>query len=212
MKKNIIAICLLLITSHTMAQFTHQYQTTNPAADDDTYGFNRQSLFAGGTIGLGASNLSFNIGATPEIGFTIKQWLDVGGLININYYSESADPTYTYNYDTRTHSFNYGIGGFARAYPLPFLFLQVEPQLNFLTTNYLDYSTTPNNSYTIQATAPSLLLGGGYSQRIAGRSNFYFAIMFDALDNKYSPYRDPYTNVILPVFQAGFDFNLHPKQ
>jgi len=201
-----------MITAHTMAQFNGQYASHDSSDGDDTYGFNRKSLFAGGTIGIGASNYSFNAGATPEIGFTVRSWLDVGGLVNINYYSERPDPTYTYNYNTRTRSFNYGIGGFLRAYPLPFLFLQVEPQLNFLTTSYADYSTTPTNNYSVQATAPSLLLGGGYCQRITGRSNFYFAVMFDALDSKYSPYRDPYTNTILPVFQAGFDFNLHPSQ
>lgn len=211
MKKSITAICLLLFTSHAIAQFNEQYQSGKPGnSDAGGFGFNKQSFFAGGTIGFGATNISFSAGATPEVGFTVKPWLDVGGLVNINYYSERADPTYTYNADIRTHSFNYGIGGFARAYPLPFLFFQAEPQLNFLTTSYVDYSTGVPTSFSVQATAPSLLLGVGYAQRIAGRSNFYLAIMFDVLDNPYSPYVDAYSHQVIPVFQAGFDFNLHP--
>jgi hypothetical protein len=209
MKKITIAICLSFITSYTMAQFTRPDQNDN--ADVDTYGFNRQSLFVGGTIGVGASNYSFNAGATPEIGYTVKKWLDLGALVNINYYSERPDPTNFYNYNTRTRSFNYGVGAFARAYPINFLFVQVEPEVNFLSTNYKDYNTAPPSNYSIQATAPSLLVGAGYCQRIAGQSNFYIAVMFDALDSKYSPYRDAYTNTILPVFKAGFDIYLHPR-
>jgi hypothetical protein len=206
MKKIVTAICILLITSHAMAQFARQDDTTDP----DNFGFNKRSLFAGGTLGVGASNYSFNAGATPEIGYTIKQWLDVGALVNINYYSERNDPTDFYNYNTRTRSFNYGAGLFARAFPVHFLFIQVQPELNFLNANYKDYNTSPPGNYSIQESAPSLLVGGGYCERIAGQSNFYIGVMFDALNSKYSPYRDAYTNTILPVFKAGFDFYFHP--
>jgi hypothetical protein len=214
MKKSLIVICLLVITSHTMAQFNQQYQSSkNDTKDASTFGFNRQSLFAGGTLGLGATNISFSAGATPEIGFTVREWLDVGGLINLNYYSERADPNYYYNQNERTRSFNYGIGAFARIFPVSFFFLQVEPQLNFITTTYTDYNAggVPPTKYTFQATAPSLLLGGGYSQRIAGQSTFYLAVMFDALSDPNSPYRDNFNNTPVPVFQAGFDINLHPS-
>jgi hypothetical protein len=206
MKKILIAICFLIIASHSMAQFTRQDDTVDP----DNFGFNKRSLFVGGTLGVGASNYSFNAGATPEIGYTVKEWLDVGALVNINYYSERNDPTNFYNYNTRTRSLNYGVGAFVRAYPLHFLFLQVEPELNFLSANYKTYNTTPPTNYSLSENAPSLLIGAGYCERIAGQSNFYIAVMFDALNSKYSPYRDAYTNTILPVFKAGFDFYLHP--
>ncbi len=92
MKKIIIASCLLIIASQTMAQFNHSFHSIKNDDDNGNYGFNKQSLFAGGTVGLGADGYSFNAGATPEIGFTVQKWLDVGALVNLNYYSQRADP------------------------------------------------------------------------------------------------------------------------
>jgi hypothetical protein len=206
MKKILSAICFLIIASHAMAQFTRQDDNIDP----DNFGFNKRSLFVGGTLGVGASNNSFTAGATPEIGFTVKEWLDIGALININYYAQSADPNFYYNYNTRTRTLAYGVGAFARIYPINFLFVQVQPEINFTNTNYKDFSVSPAQKYSYQTQAASLLTGIGYSQRIAGESNFYIAVLIDVLNNPNSPYRDAYTNTIQPIFKAGFDFYLHP--
>jgi hypothetical protein len=191
-----------------MAQFDNHYHTDDNN-DEDNFGFNKRSLFIGGTLGLGVVNSSFTAGATPEIGFTAKKWLDVGALVNINYYSQPADPNYYYNNNTRTRSFNYGIGAFGRIYPCHFLFVTAQPELNFVSTNY-KYFGSPVSTASFQTQAVSLLLGAGYCERIAGRSNFYIAIMFDALSDPNSPYRDAYTNAIVPIYKAGFDIYLHP--
>ncbi|HTC00077.1 MAG TPA: hypothetical protein VK705_05295 [Ferruginibacter sp.] len=214
MKKIIIATYLLIVTSHAIAQLNNHYHSNlDNNIDPDNFGFNKQSLFIGGTLSFGGSNYDFNAGISPEIGFTVKQWLDVGALLNINYFSERPDPTLFYNDNTRTRSFNYGAGAFARLYPIHFLFVQVEPELNFVNTNY-KYFGSPVSTYSNNTQAPSLLLGAGYCQRIAGRSNFYIAVMFDAFNNPNSPYRDVYanTNVAVPIFKAGFDIYLHPKE
>ncbi len=189
-----------------MAQFTRQDDTVDP----DNFGFNKRSLFIGGAVNLGFSGNTFVAGANPEIGFTVKEWLDVGALLNINYYAQSADPNLYYNYNTRTRSFAYGVGAFTRIYPVNFLFLQVQPEFNFTNINYKDFSAIPAQKYSYQTQAPSLLVGAGYCQRIAGESNFYIAVLIDALDNPNSPYRDAYTNTILPQYRAGFDIYLHP--
>ena len=211
MKKIIIVTCLLIIASHTIAQFNNHYHSNQDNnIDPGNFGFNKQSLFIGGSFDLGASNYDFSAGISPEIGFTVKQWLDVGALLNINYYSESPDPNYIYNGNTRTRSFNYGAGAFARAYPLSFLYVQAQPELNFVSSNY-KYFGSPEATYYTQTQAVSLLLGIGYCQRIAGQSNFHIAIMFDALSDPNSPYRDAYNNTAQPFLKAGFDIYLHPK-
>jgi hypothetical protein len=69
---------------------------------------------------------------------------------------------------------------------------------------------TSGETASITTHAASFLAGIGYSQRIVGRTNFYIAVMFDLLDNPYSPYRD-YTGAALPVVKAGFDIYLHPR-
>jgi len=209
MKKIAIA-CLLFIATHEgMAQ--HRPPQVNTYSDEDAdegKGFKKDHIFIGGTINLGFSSYVFNVGGAPEIGYSFNRWLDAGVLVNINYTSERADPNY--NYNIRTRVFNYGTGAFARFYPLPFLFVQAEPEYNW--TKYTQRDMTAGAdlpSYNLQAA--SLLLGIGYGQRFVGHSSFYIAIMFDALSNPGSPYRD-LNNVAVPVIKAGFDFYLHPKR
>jgi hypothetical protein len=173
-------------------------------------GFRKENLFIGGSLSLGFSNYTFNIGGSPEIGYSLNKWLDAGILVNLNYSSERADPNGIYNDDTRYRTFNYGAGVFGRFYPLPFLFITAQPEFNFIDYNET-YMGAGGGSASASTSAASLLLGIGYGQRIVGRGSFYIAIMFDALDNQYSPYRD-YNGAAIPVLRAGFDFYLHPTK
>jgi len=214
MKRIAIACLLFAIAGGAMAQ--HRPPHLNTYSDEDVdngKGFKRDHLFIGGTINLGFSGYDFNIGGAPEVGYSFNRWVDAGVLINLNYASQRADPNFIYNANTRQRSFNYGAGLFGRFYPLPFLFVQVEPEYNII-----NYSITPFNggsaekTTTFQTQAPSLLLGIGYGRRFIGHSSFYIALMFDALSDINSPYRDPYSNAALPVIKAGFDIYLHPAK
>lgn len=176
-----------------------------------TYGFTKENMFVGGNLALGYNGWDFNAGISPEVGWTLAKWFDAGVLVNLNYSSERADPELFYNLDTRYRSFNYGIGAFGRIYPVDFLFFQIEPEYNWISSTYTYYQYSPTASQTFTTGAPSLLLGIGYSQRIIGRSNFYIAILFDVAQNRNSPYVDPYSGSALPVVKAGFDIYLHPR-
>jgi hypothetical protein len=210
MKKIAIA-CLLFVASHeVMAQ--HRPPRVNTYSDEDPdaeKGFKKSHIFIGGSLNVGFSGYDFSVGGAPEIGYSFNKWFDAGVLVNVNYTSERADPYY--NGNIRTRVFNYGTGAFARFYPLPFLFVIAEPEYNWTTYNYKNMTTGENLASTTQQ-ASSLLLGIGYGQRFVGHSNFYIAIMFDALSNPGSPYRDPYNYAALPVIKAGFDFYLHSKR
>jgi hypothetical protein len=200
----------MIVSLHGIAQ--HRPPGVRTYSDEDTdekKGFKKSHIFIGGSLNLGFSGNVFNIGAAPEVGYSFNRWVDVGALINFNYTSERADPTGYYNPDVRTRIYNYGVGAFARFYPLPFLFLIAEPEYNWTTVNETYYSPSETSNYNQQAA--SLLLGVGYGQRFIGQSGFYIAIMFDALSNPGSPYRD-YNNAAIPVLKAGFDFYLHPKR
>jgi hypothetical protein len=211
MKRIVIACCcLLMISIRGMAQ--HRPPEINTYSDEDPdwgKGFRKDHIFIGGSLNLGFSGYVFNVGGAPEIGYSINKWLDAGVIININYTSERADSYY--NGDVRTRIYNYGTGAFARFYPLPFLFLQAEPEYNWTkyTQRYMGPGSYDLPSYNQQAA--SFLLGIGYGQRFVGHSSYYIAIMFDALSNYGSPYRDLH-GVALPVLKAGFDFYLHPKK
>lgn len=209
-KKIVSGLCLLMVG---LQGFSQQHMNGRPYTYSDetpSNGFNKENLFVGGSLAVGFGSYDFNIGATPEIGYSLNKWLDAGVLVNINYNSIRADPSGFYNDDTRYRSFNYGVGAFARIYPVPFIFLAVQPEYN-----WIDYNTKEmfpgGSSYSLNTNATSLLLGIGYSQRIIGQTSFYMSLMFDAINSTYSPYRD-YNGAALPIIRAGIDVYLHKRR
>jgi hypothetical protein len=119
-KKVSISICLLTIGVLSFAQ-EHVPNRVNTYSDEaPTYGFTKENIFVGGSLALGYNGWDFNAGISPEVGWTLARWLDAGLLVNFNYSSERADPEGIINYDTRYRAYNYGLGGFARIYPVNF--------------------------------------------------------------------------------------------
>lgn len=164
--------------------------------------FKKENIFIGSALNLGFSSGVFKLGANPEIGYSITRWLDAGISTNVNYTS------LRYIGATK-HLFNYGAGTFVRIWPVRFLFLSGLPEYNWITvtTKYTNGSTSTKNKFN----AGSFLLGAGYGTRDIGRGYSYFAIMFDALKNINSPYRDS-ENRALPIIRAGFATYLHAKR
>jgi hypothetical protein len=202
-----LGLCIAVMTGFSQQ---HMPNRVNTYSDEGSAGgFQKENLFLGGSLGLGFGSYDFNVGVSPEIGYSLNRWLDAGVLVNFNYNSIRADPGFIYNDNTRYRNFNYGGGLFARAYPLPFLFFTVQPEYNWVSSNQKDMSS--NESFTYNASAPSVLLGIGYGQRVVGQGSFYIALMFDAVSNVNSPYND-INGHPLPVVRAGFDFYLHGKK
>jgi hypothetical protein len=208
-RKVLLAACVFAMVLPAVAQ-EHMPNRLNTYSDAGSGGgLLKQNLFLGGSLNLEFSGYDFNVGGAPEIGYSLNNWLDAGILVNLNYSSERADPGGYYNPNVRSRSFNYGVGAFGRVYPLPFLFLAVQPEYNWIDFNQKDMST--GITYTASTQATSMLLGIGYGQRVVGHGSFYIALMFDALEDKNSPYRD-FNGSALPVLRAGFDIYLHPSR
>jgi hypothetical protein len=198
MKKVTMLICAVSIFCSSFAQDEEQPEKTR--------GLKKENIFVGGGIGLGIGgwNGGFNIGANPEIGYTVAPWLDAGISTNINYSSFRAEV----NNGFRQRTINYGGGVFVRLYPFKGFFLQALPEYNWIKTTFKDQrpgSTGEQLKYNQEA--PSLLVGVGYSRRVVGASNFFTAIMFDVGDNLNSPYIDSYGSK-LPILRTGFNFYL----
>ncbi len=200
MKKIYIGVTLLLITLITFGQ-----------KDEDEGGkFRKDNIFLGGSIGLGLGgwNGGFNIGANPEIGYSVAKWLDAGISTNINYFSFRAEV----NNGIRQRSTNYGAGVFARVYPIRGFFIQALPEYNWLNTNLKNMQFGGSGeTIKIKNQAPSLLMGVGYGSREIGRSSFFTVIMFDVGNNPASPYIDSYGSK-LPILRTGFNIYLGPKR
>lgn len=184
-------------------------------------GFDINHLFIGGTVGLGFSTYNTNIGATPEIGYTLVDWLDAGLAINLNYSSQRADPNY--DNDIRTRKFNYGGGPFIRAYAFKSFFAQVQVESNWIRYHQTDFNVGYDYA-PVTYTSTSFLVGAGYSQRVVGQINLYFCVLFDLNNDIYSPYRSYtisqvsgsnalfYSNGIsIPIVRGGFNWYLHSR-
>lgn len=202
--KRIFIVALLLTIGYSA--FSQRPAPTyrgegNSDNDNTTTGFKKENLFLGGSLGLGFASGQFAVGANPEIGYSLTPWLDAGIVANVNYNSISAE----YNGGIGQHTFNYGAGVFGRIYPVRFLFVQVQPEQNWVSYSFQSGSGIP--SYTTNAF--SLIGGIGYTQRIVGQSSYFLMLGMDFLRNPGSPYLD-YTNAPVPIIRAGFDFYLHP--
>ena len=197
--KKIFIYSLLFVTA--IPSFAQQKE------EDQKGKFRRDNIFIGGGIGLGIGGWSggFNIGANPEIGYSVANWLDAGISTNINYYSFRAEV----NNGVRQRSINYGGGVFLRAYPIESFFIQVLPEYNWIHTSL--FNTYNNQTTTINQNAASLLAGVGYGRRIVGQTNFYTVLMIDLGTELNSPYRDSY-GAAIPVIRTGFNFYLRPKK
>ena len=149
--------------------------------------------------------MSFTIGVNPEIGYSFNRWLDAGITLNINYFSQNAT---TFS-NIRYRNFNFGGGPFLRLWPVNFLFIQAQPEYNWVSSSQKDVINNISGNY--QSQAGSFLLGVGYGTKILGSHYSYISLMIDVLQNYNSPYRDQY-NDPLPVLRAGFGFYFKPRR
>jgi hypothetical protein len=202
MKKVVMILCAVSIAFCSIAQ--------DDEGSENQGGFKQENIFIGGSIGLGLGgwNGGFNIGANPEVGYTIAKWLDAGISTNINYSSFRAEV----NNGIRQRSTNYGTGVFLRVFPIRNIFFQVLPEYNWININLRDQRPgVTTTDYNVKQQAPSLLLGVGYGRRLIGATNFYTMLMFDAGNNTNSPYIDSYGSK-LPILRTTFNFYLRPKR
>jgi hypothetical protein len=198
-KLKILIVCIAL--SLSVSSFGQQF------GDEQKGKFKRENIFLGSGLNLGLGNHSFNVGINPEMGYTITKWLDGGIAFNVNYFSQNA---YDYGGNVQFRNFNLGGGPFVRIWPISFLYIQAQPEYNWISSSQKDVTT--GISGTFHNNVGSFLVGIGYGTRILGSHYSYFSLLMDVLPNRNSPYRDLYSNDPLPVIRAGFGFYLKPKQ
>lgn len=204
MKKYMLILALTVICSPTFAQ----------KQEDEPSGFRKDHVFLGGSLALGYGSAtgayggsSFVIGANPEIGYTLADWIDAGLAFNSIFNSIKY---FDGLYNIKQTSFNYGAGVFTRIHPFNGFFIQVQPEYNWI--EYKQKNINTGATYPKQTVnAASFLVGAGYGQRVIGQTNFFTVLMFDLGTEKYSPYRDGYGNAV-PIIRGGVNFYLKAKK
>ncbi len=196
--KYCLYLVLFFLAFAAVPSFSQQIDDADPSPRGK---FRKDNIFLGTGLNLGFANSSFNVGLNPEVGYSVTRWLDAGLAFNFNYFSQNASDYYQY----RTRNFNYGAGPFLRLWPINFLYVQVQPELNWTAGSRKDVLLGNTEKYNTNS--GSLLVGIGYGTKILGSHYSYFSLMLDVLQDRNSPYRDAYSDP-LPVFRAGFGFYL----
>ncbi|MBV9961895.1 MAG: hypothetical protein JO072_06570, partial [Parafilimonas sp.] len=80
----ILCLSLMFFFSITALRAQNDYGNNG-----ETKGFKKENVFLGGSISLGFGSGSFAIGANPEIGYSLAQWIDAGLAFNLNYSSQT---------------------------------------------------------------------------------------------------------------------------
>ncbi len=187
----IVLVCSLLISGQLVAQ-QDEKNVTEPS-----------NAFVGGSLSLGIGNGSFNAGLHPHVGYTLAKWIDVAGVVNFEYQSQRDQ------FNNKYHTTVYGIGAFTRIFPVQFIFIQAQPEYNFIQQKYLPAS---GSSQKFKVDAPSLLLGAGYTTSRSGKNSFtYLSILVDVVKDINSPYVDGFGN-LLPIIRAGINIGLNRKK
>jgi hypothetical protein len=171
---------------------------------DSTKGFKKDHLFTGGSLSVSFANSTFGAGISPVFGYSLTKWLDAGVAVNYFYISQK----YSTAIKLRQHT--YGAGPFVRIFPVNFLFVQGQFEHNFIA--YKELYSNGNPDYKENHEANSFLVGAGYTTgRAKGGGSFaYFSVLFDLLDDVYSPYNS-YENGVsskIPVIRAGIHIPL----
>ena len=213
--KNIIVLVLACFLSINLFAQEKEMEAVNES--DEKKGFKMENLFTGGGIQLSFSGSTFIAGASPVLGYSINKWLDAGVVVNFTYYSNRHITYYSpgtglyYSSDDKLRQTLFGPGAFVKVYPVKFLFLQAQGEINFISQKiiYADNFPTEKTKYNV----PSLLVGAGYCNGRQGVGDlfYYISLLVDVAKDKNSPYVEQISNGkvnILPIIRAGLQIPL----
>jgi len=193
--KKVIVLLLLPLCFHAKAQGQEENKEVKKS------GFRKEKLFTGGSANIGFSNGATMLGITPQLGYSLTNWLDAGITFNLNYISQRDYAT-----TDKIRQTTYGPGAFVRMFPVNFLFATAQYEYNTIHQKQM-ISGQPDIKTSVNAN--SLLLGAGYAAgREKGNNTYYYlSIMWDVYGDTYSPYVDQLGRST-PVIRAGYNIGL----
>ncbi len=189
--KQFLTIVILLVALNVCAQNT-TIQTTKLLEPEKPW-------MIGGGLVLGGGTGSFQIGLNPELVKSYNDYIDLGLISNI-YYSSYRTVASIDGINAKYHKTQFGLGGFARVWPLNEFFLQIQPEYNWTWAKSTDIVDNISNKASVSAT--SVLAGVGYGRRTENGFS-YLSIMIDLVNSQQSPYGMGQLRP-QPIFRAGF--------
>lgn len=153
-------------------------------AQDESKPSLKDKLYTGGNIGL-SGNFSnyFSFRVSPILGLKLTPKVYTGLGIEYSYTSDKR-------YNPKVSANDYGARFFAQYNILPQFFAHAEYACYSYDSYYLNIKSD-------RVFVPYLLLGGGYRKQINDRSFFSVRVLFDVIQDGYSPYEpgQPYISI-----------------
>ncbi len=163
---------------------------------EEKKGFDKEKLFFGGNFGLSFGNYTL-VNVSPQVGYRFNKTLAAGAGVNFIFSS------FKYDFNNRALDYknSYGVGGlniFGRVYPIQYILLQVQPEMNYTWGKQRYYDGRPSLKIDGKF-VPSLLAGAGAAIPM-GRGAMNIMVQYDVIQNERSPYgKNAFINV-------GFNF------
>ena len=164
-------------------------------------GFKKENVFVGGNFGLTFGDYTL-INISPQVGYRFSDLFAAGVGINGQYVGYKDREFYSGDVYRKVSQGVAGLNVFGRIYPIKQVFLQAQPEANYVFGKEIYYQPTKQEYKLDAEIAPSLLLGGGAVLSPNGRSGFLISVMYDVIQHKNSPYGKK------PVYNFGFNFGL----
>lgn len=194
-------LCLLLVCLNT-------YLSSAQSDEKEKRPF-QENLFTGGSISLSLFGNTFLIGGSPVFGYSLTNFMDLGVVANYTYASQRD---YNGVFNAKLRQSLYGGGGFARIYPVRFLFVQAQVERNAIQQKYIPPGGAAIDQISVSAN--STLVGAGYTTGRRGRGGapfYYLSVMWDLSGDVNSPYTDAFGRSI-PIVRGGIQIPLFQGQ
>lgn len=179
MKRFVLVVMLALCANLGFAQ------SAEPPSED--------KFFAGGNFGLTLGRYTV-INLSPQIGYRFNRFVSGGAGFNLQYASLKQSDRFGNDYSKTSQGIT-GLNLFGRLYPVQNIFLQVQPEANYIFGR-ITYYQPAEQVYKMDAEiVPGFLLGGGLAFP-SGRGTFLTTVLYDVLQRPASPYgKQPFVNI-----------------
>lgn len=143
-------------------------------SNNTQYVFDKSKLRFGANLGLSLSRNYTYLGIGPQIGYQFNKYFMAG--TGIKYYYSKAKLS---NYENKDNLL--GINLFGYTYPITFITIFVQPELNYISSK-LTYKST-GEEITSNGLVPSLIVGAGFRLGYT-----HFTLNYDLVQRSNSPH------------------------
>lgn len=172
--------------SDNVKQTTNAKRPIQPKSNTNAIGLDKSKMRYGANIGLSLSRNYSSINIGPQIGYQASPYFMFGLGVQYNYNKVRG---YRYNNSTLYKNNLIGANAFGYFYPMRFITIFAQPEINYFWSNVIDENT--GDISRSNGPAPSMLVGAGLR---LGRS--HITVNYDLVQHTNSPYSD---NVFLGI-------------